>query len=289
MSSNNRSYSTNRFLSKTNPEFIRGLADSGSVLNSPEINKLAAQMVDMNIYHSCKLWYHDGLLKERVSGPDTFVPTVYDVSGNTRDATMTLPANQPKLGSERIIFRRSENTRVQFTDYTLSASGTSTWMFWLNSNQGTLNDSNYIYGTVNIGINFLIQIGINTLIADGRTYAPFLMLRAPGGTFLQGGHIGTNICTGTWTHIVISVLPNSRLVKVHINGENKLVSYRQLNLAANAVFTPQYTSTIGGRNIRGALSSEVDADINDWRFFDTELTTAQIDDIYNHSKGYYGL
>jgi hypothetical protein len=285
MSSNNRSYSTNRFLSKTNPQFIRGLADSGSVLDSPEINKLAAQMVDLGIWDDLKLWVHEGLVKERVSGTDVFVENAYDISGNNYDYSNINTAQQPQLLTG---FYSTDATRMDMGAILdgLSAISIVNWVkFDTVANGGT--DAGTINGMVTKARNAATSFNITDydvrydrrtseqklyFIVNNATNSP-LTINVPNVPSVMGTN--WNMVTCTWRS---SGTPNQQIYTNNVLRESS-------NLGVNNMRTSSETLKLNGSNDNRQLNGQ----ISDIRIFERFLTATEIDAIFQATRGKYGL
>jgi len=265
--SNNKSYSTNRFLSKTNPQFIRGLADSGSVLNSPEINKLAAQMVDLGIYDSCKLWVYNGLAKERVSSPDVFAEKGYDLSGNNNDAVQSTTANQPKIISTGFDFDGS-NDRLIVTGIPTNGTDNASVLFWWKVSSFV--NSTWFFGD---DTNPNLQSFFDSV---GGLFIRVLNKGIPTLTNISGYSIDT------WYFTVGTYSSSGNESKAYINGI-------LINTSNNPRTLLNNVGILGIGYNNNSNGGFINATINDLRYFDSALTADQIDAIFNETKGYYGL
>jgi hypothetical protein len=273
MSSNNRSYSTNRFLSKTNPQFIRGLADSGSVLDSPEINKLAAQMVDLGIWGNLLFWVHEGLVKVNTSPPDEFVLKTYDITTNNRDFT-------PIRGNVKI-----ENGFFKFTnsnDDVLGRLSTGitqtnhTYIYWINRTNAVFDRAFQAQMTSGPQIQ-LQHIDSNGLYS--------ILITFPRLT--TNGNWETNqICTlGTWFNIAITYNYSSTANDpiIYVNGSS--VAITKITTPSGA-FANINNFFIGNTP---ALPRSLDGYISDFRSFNSILTATEIDAIFQATRGKYGV
>jgi hypothetical protein len=269
--SNNKSYSTNRFLSKTNPQFIRGLADSGSVLDSPEINKLAAQMVDLGIWDDLKLWVHEGLVKERVSGTDVFVENAYDISGNNNDFANTDTTHQPKLITGIMDFDGTNH----FLGTSNNSINTSfcTVCNWLNAD--VINQNVHLFNKRNQFISTVL------LFLNGNTSVLQFRLRLTGSES-TARILDSNFTISANTYYHLCGTYDGSIMRIYVNGVQQ-----NTNIISGTISTDNYILSTIGRSPAGG--SYFDGEISDVRYFDTALTATQIDAIFQATRGKYGV
>jgi hypothetical protein len=269
MSSNNRSYSTNRFLSKTNPQFIRGLADSGSVLDSPEINKLAAQMVDLGIWGNLVFWAHPGLLNERVSGSDVFVTKTYDITANNVDLLNSTNAEQPKLTNQT--FDYYVNTLSLQSTNAAANTAYMTIFVWANINTGTTrsvfnrSNNNLLFGLAYQPGSTKMQMNIR-LAASPTTIRTVLSTTSPANN--------------TWYFYACTY--DGTTQRIYVNGIEEAT-----NSISGTLITASFNGISMGRtfaNTFGMLGL-----IGEQRYFDTAVTATQIDAIFQATRGKYGI
>jgi hypothetical protein len=269
--SNNKSYSTNRFLSKTNPQFIRGLADSGSVLDSPEINKLAAQMVDLGIWGNLVFWAHPGLLKERVSGSDVFVTKTYDITANNVDLLNSTNSEQPKLTNKLLDFYtntlslKSTNNAVNTQYGTICA-----WAYFTN-----VAGSRCVYSKFNDNgetFGIIYQLSSQKILFTIRlTATPTTQRQITSNTIVQAN---------TWYFIAASY--DGTTQRLYINGIEETS-----NSISGTINTASYNGISIGRNFANSIG--LIGNIGEERYFNTALTATEIDAIFQATRGKYGI
>jgi hypothetical protein len=274
MSSNNRSYSTNRFLSKTNPQFIRGLADSGSVLDSPEINKLAAQMVDLGIWDDLKLWVHSGLIKERVSGSDIFVPKMYDISDTPTDSQQTTQNSQPKLVNGVVKFDAVDDFFDAGNAFD-PGTGEITIQLWIKvtqtGNWATISINRTIITNRNGTANPRVWLAY-TATGNGNGFVSRILDSSSGGSMNFGSFLLSNV----WYNVVVT--RSGTTLIGYING---------VLLSTNTAGAGSVTSGDNWRIMNRGADYQ-NGELNDLRLYNKALTATQIDAIFQATKSKYG-
>ena len=261
--------SNNRFLQRVNPEITRARTDAGASLVSDHavIQPLMRNMVDLGIADNLKLWAHSALVDTRTSGSDLFIPKAYDISGEENDAVQATPANQPKLVSNGMEFPAANYSLPTSYNNGTELSSPFTVTLWINT----------VY-TSETGAHMVRAWGAAT---DDRCWALLVALsRLQMFWSNNGSTIGlaldsTTISEVGWTHIALTY-NNSRFFP-YVNG----VPLDDFNVGTlhnpgtNAPFE------IGTLRYEGFL--------NDVRFLNTPISSAQVATIYNATKGYYGI
>ncbi len=261
----NAAITSNRFLSKTNPEYIRAVDDSGSVLNSPEINKLMMQMVDMDIAKNLKLWVHSGLVKTRASGGDLFVPKAYDISGEENDGVEATEENQPQLLTTGLKFDNAWLI-VPYEE----AETNATCTFWLK----LIATTPFLFreGALSTRLNLNIWVRETTEFR-------LRFSRATGTEAKTSNNL--NVPADEWVHIAILGSTTVRDESVYKNGVLYTGTWSNVSgisaLAAGSHFQIGRISTFSGENHR-----------EDIRRFNKHLSATEILAIYNATKSKYG-
>jgi hypothetical protein len=269
---NSGAIGNNRFLQRTNPQITRALNDGGSSLDHPEIQKLARQMVDLGIWSNLVLWVHEGLVKERVSGSDVFVPTGYDISGQLNDAVQTDTLLQPKSSAMGLSFDGT-NDVLSLTNSSVNTSYCTVmaYVYYNNlaTNQQVFNRSNnslvattaLVYQNSTNDISFRLRLSASFVTT--RTLAWSSPPSALTYYHITGTYDGTNM-------------------RIYING----IEVNSLSISGT-IDTNNYIQTNIGRNISAV--GHHNGIISDVRYFNTALTAAQIDAIFQETRGKYGI
>jgi hypothetical protein len=273
----------NRFLQRVNPAIDRALADSGSSLDHPEIQRLARQMVDLGIWDNLVFWAHEGLVKERVSGSDVFVPKSYDITANNNDAANTDTTQQPKLNDGFLFDGTNDRLIVADNDSLTFVSGTNdlpfSVIFWIKVNNNT------ILNTV---------VGKSNAIAVGEYYAGAGLFRCVDNStssFIAKLRIvGQVVPSSNNTWYMLSCTYNGNKNASGINcyendyninsrfSNNTQANYQQMRNTNLQTF-------IGSRD----NSQYVNGEVSDIRVFrNKELSLSEITLIFNETKAKYG-
>jgi hypothetical protein len=272
----------NRFLQRVNPAINRALADSGSSLDHPEIQRLARQMVDLGIWGNLVFWAHEGLVKERVSGSDVFVPKAYDISRGIYDAQNSSTDQQPKLDSGFLFDGSNDRLLIADTDSLTFVSGTNDLPFsvtvWLRSNNPTQNTT---------------PITKSTAINAGEWYC--------GGFFrtidnTSGGYIGKlrigafNVpnTAGDWYMLTFTYDGSKTNDGFNIYENDVNINSRFTNSSSGTYNQMRNTTTQGFVASRGT-GNYINGTLSDIRVFrDKELSLSEIDAIFQETKAKYG-
>jgi hypothetical protein len=261
----------NRFLQRVNPAINRALADSGSSLDHPEIQRLARQMVDLGIWGNLVFWVHEGLVKERVSGSDVFVNKLYDISGNTRDAIQTSTTSQPKLISGEIVWDNvNDNLPISFS----YSNGTISYCFYINANSAD--------GFFNKRImeRSSDRIWNRTVIADSMQIE-YAHAFTSGNRSARTGNIKFN----QWVHFVVTYNAGS-------TANNPIIYINGVDISATIAGTPtgtRLTTTSTNIGNRAANDRPYDGKLSDFRMFNKILTASEVDAIFQETRLKYGL
>jgi hypothetical protein len=268
---NSGALSNNRFLQRTNPQITRALNDGGSSLDHPEMQKLARQMVDLGIWSNLVFWVHEGLVKERVSGSDVFIPAAYDISGNLRDALQASTANQPKLVSNFMQFDNIDDRLVISFSYGITEV---TYSGYANVYSARGQDSRLIERSAD-RIWFISVAGSEFAIQYAHSFTS-------GG---RNASTADNIPYNTWFHFAITYNANS-------TANNPIIYINGLDISATIGGTPTGTRALStSTTIGSALTADrpYDGNISDFRMFNKILTPSEIDAIFQETRGKYGI
>ena len=272
-------FSNNRFLKRVNPEIVRAKDDSGSSLNHPEIQKLMRQMVDLDIADNLKLWVHNGLVKTRTSGSDTFVSKAYDISGEENDGVQATEASQHKLASDsfkmvapssgRVGYPITDNADIRFVNnFSIS--------IWIKNDTIPTTSNTYFisdWDTPNNNRRWALMHPANLQY--------FRFFGSPDGSSVNNYNHATNFdsSNGSWTHYVISI--GSDNLTWYINGSFSREFLEQSNIPFNSYSGSQITI--------GRSGFQHDMYINDIRIYNKALSATEVSAIHNQSKGFYGI
>lgn len=235
-----------------------------------EIQSLMRQMVDMGIADNLKLWVHSGLVKTRTSGDDLFVSKAYDISGAENDAAQATEANQPELVSDGMEFIGS-SFQVLVSSLTTEvnyffADTTTPWSLsiWYNGSTGVICGA---AGGVGVATTCVIYLSSSDL-----------RVRLRGNS--SDDLIQSN--TSDWNHITITWDMS--------NG------YAYFNGGSAISLTPG-TATIQinplclgwcNTNTTSGNYAHFTGKLNDARAFNSAITQAQNNQIYELTKSKYG-
>jgi hypothetical protein len=265
--------SNNRFLQRVNPAITRALADSGSSLDHPEIQRLARQMVDLGIWGNLLFWVHEGLVKDSISGSDQFVLKTYDITTNNRDFTAV--RGKPKIENSVFKFTRTNDDILSISSVSIS-QGTHTYMWWLNRTTAESDRS----------FNALISVGnpvqLQHLDSNG-VYS--IQIGFPRTTTSGIWRTTNNECTlGTWHHIAITYNYASTANDpiIYINGISVPITE---TTTPSGSFGSITGFILGNTN---ALPRSLNGYISDFRSYNNILTATQINSIFQETKAKYG-
>lgn len=262
----------NRFLQRVNPAIDRALADSGSSLDHPEIQRLARQMVDLGLWNDLVLWVHEGLIKERVSGSDVFASTGYDIGSLALDVTSVDSTSEPKVLSDHFLFDNvNDILRVTHAD----SSARKTIIMYVNHTENS--SSNRLFA-INGSFLFYFQSIINN---KG-------ILTYDTGTGVTAGIWQTqsdSLQQNTWYHIAATYDGTSLLNDpvIYINGSSKVVTETNTPIVLDSIGN---ILLIGNRNLRDRAYG---GKLSDIRYFKRILTAAEINAIFEETRSKYGL
>lgn len=289
----------NRFLMKTNPQLTRALADGGSSLNHPEIQRLARQQVDLGLWGNLKLWVHRDLVKTRTSGSDLFVPKAYDMSGNNNDAAQTTEANQPKLISTGMEFNGSNDYLNCGDDASLRITNNLTMLFWVKWADDyliTISNSLVLIGRYDINSKRNYAIVLEP-VASSRPDGSLTWFLSSNGTSAEKNYkLGWNDsepktdppADDTYHHIGFTFASN--VLKPYLNGVDKSSNvYKYFDSTVNSLHSNDSEVLIAALENDGSILRTTQIIINDVRTFDKVLSSTEISAIYNLTKSYYGL
>ena len=263
----------NRFLQRVNPAIDRALADSGSSLDHPEIQRLARQMVDLGIWGNLLFWVHEGLVKDSISGSDQFVLKTYDITTNNRDFTAI--KGKPKIENSVFKFIRTNDDILRISSVSIS-QGTHTYMWWLNRTTAV--------GDRSFNATISVTNPIQLLHGDSSgVYS--LQITFPRTTTSGSWRTTNRECTlGTWHHIAITYNYASTANDpiIYINGISVPITE---TTTPNGSFGNITSFNLGNTD---ALPRSLDGYISDFRSYNNILTATQIDAIFQETKAKYG-
>jgi hypothetical protein len=269
---NSGAIGNNRFLQRTNPQITRALNDGGSSLDHPEVQKLARQMVDLGIWSNLVFWVHEGLVKERVSGSDVFVPTGYDISGQLNDAVQTDTLLQPKISTVGLSYdgindflgltNSSVNTSLcTVMGYVYYNNLTTTQQMFNRQNASLAGTVSVLYSSATNDISFRLRLSATPNTARILTWT-------------------STPSVATYYHFAGTY--DGATMRLYVNGS-------QINTLSisGTINTNTYNATNIGMNITNVGNHN--GIISDVRYFNTALTASQIDAIFQETRGKYGI
>lgn len=265
----------NRFLQRTNPQITRALNDGGSSLDHPEIQKLARQMVDLGIWSNLVFWIHEGLVKERVSGSDVFLPKAYDISDVFIDVAQTDTTKQLKL-SNGFVF---DGINDEFTPQTVPSKLRPT----------SITVSFYCNISNNGGFESIFDISNFPNSPSHRVHVLQRSNRLRVQLFVNGVQksYGTPFdINNTWIMFTFTYTNND--LKLYHNGS--IITSPQIftqNTIGNLAIPSNAQFGIG-KNINAGTSITLGT-ISDLRVYNSVLTATQIDAIFQETRGKYGI
>lgn len=272
----------NRFLNRTNPEMKRAVTDGGTIYSNIEIQKLARQQVDLSLWANLKFWVHRDLSKARISGSDTFVPSIYDISGQEYDCIQATTTKQPKLNSLGLDFPVSSiNQLVNGDDSFMKNISNSdfTIMFWIKTSDIREYPVIFSYASGGGGAYTNWGVYLNVGAVNKVTYY------ASNGTsyFISALKTTTNINNGAWHQIIITRSGSTFTIYANNVSEGTASSSssiantnRNFIIGCNETAPPNNTTSFNGL-------------INDIRIYNKALDATERTAIYNTTKSYYGL
>lgn len=262
----------NRFLQRVNPQISRALTDGGSSLDHPEVQRLAQQMVDMGIWENLIAWISPTLIKTFVGGNPsvTRINKCFDISGNNKDfVTWPYVSNSnPLLGNlsdKPLISNTTAGGVLAFEGSVIPNSDNYSIILWANvSSGGSIISSG--------GSSWSTQLHVNNYFF------------VTGGT--QYNVPISNSQLNQWTMYAVTRNGSSYRVRIYnVNGTflstlTRSGSYRGSN----------QTMLLGLKlDNSNNITNTSNASIGDCRVFDSVLTDAQIEAIFNETRGKYGL
>ena len=204
--------------------------------------------------------------------------SVADLSGNSNTATVTgaTYGTDPNGGGYFDFDGSSDYLQISSNTDFQSTSNFTVEMWVKPDSLGFASLSN-IYTTTAGNRKY------NLVISDADGDLEFNTYSTSGGTVLSGNNPNLRIQTGVWNHIV-AVYEQNVNQEIFING------------VSHASTTPSTTIETGATQplLIGALGSYIgtydfDGQIGDVRFYDSALSSSQIAQNFNASKGEYGV
>ncbi len=267
----NGAIANNRFLQRTNPQIDRAIADGGSSLDHPEIQKLARQMVDLGIWSNLVLWVHEGLVKERVSGSNVFVPKAYDISNLFIDIAQTDTTKQLKLNNGFVFDGIDDGFAIQTVTSKLRPTSI-TVSYYCN-----LSD-NLTFGGI-----FEIRSDIQRIFTFQRTnrIRAQIFVNGLSKQYQTPSSVINNwiMFTFTYTNNDLKLYVNGSLITPQILADNTIGN---LSIPSNAKFSV-------GIDVDSGLPHKTLGTISDLRVYNSVLTASQIDAIFQETRGKYGI
>ena len=172
---------------------------------------------------------------------------------------------------QAINFNNPGGTSANYIGYTLTSSFSPTnftWAHWVNFGQiPALSTQTSVHFTDSLSSPTQIRITINPSVAGGSGIKPYIF---NGTTYL----LGPTLTQGVWYHFcgVLTAGAGGSTATFYVNG----VSQGSIVLTNNqaAIINNMYVGSQAGSN--GALCS-----IDDLRLYNTALTAAQVQSVYN--------
>jgi hypothetical protein len=270
----------NRFTQISNIALSRCKSDGGTIRSREDAQILMRQMVDLGLEKHLLIWMHDSAFKQRVSGSDSFVERVFDLSRNANDPHQSTAARQPKLDAQGFDFVRMVGNYLDcdpipdgFTECSMS--------FWAKYSSMPPSGGQFHHLFIPVNQNDLgiaIQVFPNGIIRNAA--------RSQTSDSLQ-----TNISsTGTveedeWYYVVGNYNFTAKTMHLYVN--NSIVASGTFSFGSNQF-------TLGNPNeFRIGMSSFIttarylDGVINDLRFMTKELDQDQREKIFDKTKERY--
>lgn len=265
--------SNNRFLQRVNPQITRGLADGGSSLNHSEIQTLARQMVDMGLWHNLIFWVHEGLVKERISGSNVFVPKIYDISDTPIDMQQTDTTKQVKLLNGFVFDGINDNFIKVTTPSKLKPTQITTCFYCNLINNG---------GFESIIDNFSATPTFVRYHIFQRADKMRVQIFAAGG---QKQYATVNNITNGWVFFATTYINNN--LNLYLNGSAATVSILNNATIGDLIYYTNNEFAIG-INLN-ATTNNTKGTLSDLRIFNNVLTDTEIDAIFQETRGKYGI
>ena len=280
-------FANNRFLKRVNPEIVRAKDDSGSSLNHPEIQKLMRQMVDLDIADNLKLWVHNGLVKTRTSGSDTFVSKAYDISGEENDAVQATNDNQPELVSDGMEFDGSDDYLDCGADGSFDISSQITVLGWVKA-------AFSVFQVVAAKQDFSAAPKRGWYLRkgySGNTGFHVAVIDVVGGNIVFKGYESLiNVFDNNdYHHIGFTFSPNS--LKLFHNGSEDTDANKRSDDEVNSININSDIEVLIGAyyGTSSQLDRHYNGTLNDIRIFNKALSATEISAIFNATKGFYGI
>jgi hypothetical protein len=214
------------------------------------------------------------------------ITTWYDQSGNTRNATQTIAANQPLIVFNGVIIRRSGDIVLKFTDGFLETSGTS----GIN-----ISPTSYSYvGTRDTSSNTIKTIFSTGILAILRGYGA--LYRNDGGANTQDSlrlqvrfAAATPRAHGNYqnttrvNHLLFGVITTSAYNTWFNGSDNRNVTYTETNA------TTSTNLIIGARRDElNNIGNYLDGSISELIIWQSDRTTERTG-IESNINSYYGI
>jgi hypothetical protein len=199
--------------------------------------------------------------------------TVYDISGNSNDGTISLgyaPATVPSLGSNKVIrFPATQNTKIDFNANELTST-TITVEMWA------------------IAYSFASGMFFGWYLHDVWTQGGTLGYNTGQGDVygISATRINALNVAGRWTHYVFVMnVGDYRQNKIYVNGVSESLSQQYTQqLGSNANFNSG-VGRIGGWRYENSYQQVMDLGV--FKIYNRELTQAEITTNYNEKQSQY--
>ena len=245
------------------------ISDGGTLSNEAYLQSSANQMLDLEIWDNLTIWLDSGLVKTRTSGSDLFVSKVYDVSDKGKNSIQMTDINQPKLLNTKIDFDGS-NDYIEIPQGHNLLSQNITVQMWINPSSWTHQTHTALITsrtTTSNGLMFFILSQGNLNFDWGN------------GSSSNRWNTGYKPPTNQWTFITFKRNGSGRFF--YVNGTPSSSTVTAGGNTTTNTFLRIGADTMSNRyNFQGK--------INDIRIYDKDLSSAEIESIYNETKSRYG-
>ena len=234
------------------------------------------------IADNLKLWVHNGLVKTRTSGSDTFVPKAYDISGEENDAVQATEANQPKLVSDGMEFDEgSDFLNIGFLFHNeLGGSAAISLSVWALT---------YVLAGQNR--NILGSRISSTLTSNQLRFNSGGTMRVHSRSSINDSLISLDTTetynTDQWYYFVVVWDFTNKTIKLYVNT-NKDIDASSIGYSSDT-YTPSQADLqdrIGNTPV--SEINGMNGCINDFRIYNKALSASEISAIYNQTKSEYG-
>jgi hypothetical protein len=286
----------NRFLWHTNPIMSAAITDGGSVLDREYIQRAARGIVDAGHLDDLAYIILAGLANTRTSGTDVYVSEVYDLSGNTHNATQPDDDYQPKVVDG---FFRGDyitpwlGTCLRHDDHMpLVGQNSFTIMCWVKIDDVTVPENIYGYwlmnerGEIGTTIGRPVNYSLSFNKSSGQFY--FFIMEVSTSTIIPV-YSTTSPLDDTWYHVAATCNDATNEIKIYVNGSLEGTSdfstiTRDKNGEKSALMGAAWSADLITDFYAGfALVGYA----NDFRGYTKVLTETEIAKIYNETSYRY--